>query len=91
MAKAVYDIPGMKNAASRIRDKMEQFDNSKKTMNNTVDSTNNFFQDERQKKYIQKYQELKNTMDSVEECMKKYAEFLEAAARKFDQDQHQGI
>lgn len=91
MGKAVYDIAGMKNNASQIRDKMNAFDSAKKTMNTTVENTRQFWQDERQKKYIEKYRELKDSMDKVEECMKAYADFLEAAAKHFDNDQHQGI
>lgn len=88
MATAIYDIAGMRRIASDIREKMQKFEAQQKKMEQVVEDTNSFWEDNRQKKYVEEFDKGKKSMENVKKNMIAYAKFLEEAAKKFDNDQN---
>lgn len=84
MAKATYDIQGMKSAASQIRSELSKYETAMKKMNETVSETRTYFQDDRQEQFVKKYDALKDTMSNMKLLMEQYAIFLEQAADHFE-------
>lgn len=81
MAKGSYDIQGMRTAASKITTAMGTYSTNREKINNVVEGTMQFWQDPINKNYVQKFQNLKQDMESVQNLMNTYADFLEKTAK----------
>lgn len=80
MAKGVYDLNGMESSAKKIRSAMDTYSINRKKINDTVEETTQYWEDPINKDYINKFQNLKQDMESVQNLMNAYAEYLTKAA-----------
>ena len=81
MAKGTYNIAGMRSSASKITTAMGTYSTNREKINNVVEGTMQFWQDPINKNYVQKFQNLKQDMESVQNLMNTYADFLEKTAK----------
>lgn len=81
MAKGSYDIDGMRSAASKITTAMDTYKTNREKINGVVEGTMQYWKDPINKDYVQKFQNLKQDMESVQNLMNTYADFLEKTAK----------
>ena len=80
MAKGTYDIAGMKSSASKITTSMDTYKTNREKINHVVEETKDYWDDPIYKDYVQKFENLKQDMKSVQNLMEAYAEYLKKAA-----------
>lgn len=85
MAKGSYDIAGIRSAAGKIDGYMSSYDSSKKRMIELVQSTTQHTDDPIVRDYLQKFENLKTDMESVQNLMGAYSEYLKKAAKAIEE------
>lgn len=80
MAKGVYDLNGMESSAKKIKSAMEEYRTNKNKIIETVDGTTQYWEDPINTDYVNKFENLKQDMESVQNLMEAYAEYLTKAA-----------
>lgn len=91
MSVLKYDIAGMRKAAGEIREEMNKYKTAMDEMTEIVKGTRTYFQDDRQKQYVEKYDAMSPAMDEVKKAMEAYAKFLEDAATYFEKQSKTSI
>lgn len=81
MAKGVYDLNGMESSAKKIKSAMEEYKANKNKIIETVDKTKQYWEDPINTDYVNKFENLKQDMESVQNLMEAYAEYLTKAAK----------
>lgn len=80
MAKGVYDLNGMESSAKKIKSAMEEYRTNKNKIIETVDGTTQYWEDPINTDYVNKFENLRQDMESVQNLMEAYAEYLTKAA-----------
>ena len=80
MAKGVYNLNGMESSAKKIKRAMEEYRTNKNKIIETVDGTTQYWEDPINTDYVNKFENLKQDMESVQNLMEAYAEYLTKAA-----------
>lgn len=80
MAKGVYDLNEMESSAKKIKSAMEEYRTNKNKIIETVDGTTQYWEDPINTDYVNKFENLKQDMESVQNLMEAYAEYLTKAA-----------
>ena len=86
MAKGSYDISGMRSSASKITTAMDTYRTNREKINSVVEETTQYWEDPINKNYVEKFQNLKQDMESVQNLMNAYAEYLTQAAKVIEQE-----
>ena len=86
MAKGSYDIAGMRSSATKITTSMDTYRTNREKINSVVEDTTQYWEDPVNKDYVQKYQNLKQDMESVQNLMNAYAEYLTQAAKVIEDE-----
>ena len=87
MAKGSYDISGMRSSASKITTAMDTYRTNREKINSVVEETTQYWEDPINKDYVEKFQNLKQDMESVQNLMNAYAEYLTQAAKVIERSQ----
>ena len=83
-AKGSYDIQAMRSSANKIEDYVKNYEQQKNKMVELVNSTTRFNDDPVVRDYLQKFENLKSDMNSVQNLMKAYASYLSEAAKTIE-------
>ena len=86
MAKGSYDIAGMRSSATKITTSMDTYRTNREKINDVVEETKDYWDDPIYKDYVQKFQNLKQDMESVQNLMNAYAEYLTQAAKVIEDE-----
>lgn len=86
MAKGSYDIAGMRSSATKITTSMDTYRTNREKINSVVEDTTQYWEDPINKDYVQKFQNLKQDMESVQNLMNAYAEYLTQAAKVIEDE-----
>ena len=86
MAKGSYDIGGMRSSATKITTSMGTYRTNREKINSVVEDTTQYWEDPVNKDYVQKFQNLKQDMESVQNLMNAYAEYLTQAAKVIEDE-----
>lgn len=86
MAKGSYDIAGMRSSATKITTSMDTYRINHEKINSVVEDTTQYWEDPVNKDYVQKFQNLKQDMESVQNLMNAYAEYLTQAAKVIEDE-----
>ncbi|MBM6801345.1 WXG100 family type VII secretion target [Mediterraneibacter glycyrrhizinilyticus] len=86
MAKGSYDIAGMRSSATKITTSMDTYRTNREKINSVVEDTTQYWEDPVNKDYVQKFQNLKQDMESVQNLMNAYAEYLTQAAKVIEDE-----
>ena len=86
MAKGSYDIVGMRSSATKITKLMDTYRTNREKINSVVEETTQYWEDPVNKDYVQKFQNLKQDMESVQNLMNAYAEYLRQAAKVIEDE-----
>lgn len=86
MAKGTYNIAGMRSSASKITTSMDIYKTNREKINDVVKETNDYWDDPINKNYVQKFQNLKQDMESVQNLMNAYADYLTKAAKVIEDE-----
>lgn len=86
MAKGSYDIAGMRSSATKITTSMDTYRINREKINSVVEDTTQYWEDPVNKDYVQKFQNLKQDMESVQNLMNAYAEYLTQAAKVIEDE-----
>lgn len=84
MAKGSYNIAGMRSSANKIAGYMSAYESSKKKMVELVASTTQHTDDPIVRDYLEKFENLKTDMESVQNLMNSYSEYLNKAAEAIE-------
>ena len=86
MATGTYDIQGMRTAASKITTAMDTYRINREKIIDVVEKTTQYWEDPINKDYVQKFQNLKQDMESVQNLMNAYADYLTKAAKVIEDE-----
>lgn len=84
MAKGGYDIAGMRSAAGKIESYMSTYADNKKKIIELVQNTTSHTDDPIIRNYLEKFENLETDMESVQNLMETYANYLKEAAKTIE-------
>lgn len=82
--KGSYDIGAMRSSAEKIEGFMNNYQQNKNKMIEQVNNTRSHTDDPIIRDYLQKFENLKTDMESVQNLMKAYASYLREAAKTIE-------